>query len=313
MLKHLLVILIFVLFLFTGFKRECAAQHNRFLLPLKGVQGKDYWISSYVDHDSTKAFKDGMCGDKTYDGHNGTDFSIRDFKVMDSGVNVLAIADGVVFEAIDGLYDRRKRWEEGAAGNYIAIIHDKYIVYYWHIRKNSIPVKQGDSVKAGQTIGLVGSSGYSSGPHLHIEIKENGKIIDPFSGRCNDDIDSFWKNHPIYDTSLQIVDKGFVPYVPNEDTLKERFLVTDTFRVNKDTVVCFWIQTHGLRPRNHAYVEWIKPNGKLWYKHKHTWDTHWWFNYGWFYIPVPNIIGTWTAKYYVNDKMITSKKFWVTK
>mgnify|MGYP000784150298 CR=1 FL=1 len=65
-----------------------------------------------------------------------------------------------------------------AYGNMVTINHgDGYSSLYGHMTNYIISV--GDTVSAGQTIGYVGSTGYSTGPHLHFEITENGKIINP--------------------------------------------------------------------------------------------------------------------------------------
>jgi murein DD-endopeptidase MepM/ murein hydrolase activator NlpD len=66
----------------------------------------------------------------------------------------------------------------GGYGKCIIIEHDKNLrTLYGHLCQ--INVKEGDSVISGQLIGLMGSSGRSSGPHLHYEIIYNGKKIDP--------------------------------------------------------------------------------------------------------------------------------------
>ena len=63
-------------------------------------------------------------------------------------------------------------------GHYIEIKHDEnYSTRYHHLSK--VNVKKGDVVVSNQTIGAVGSSGKSTGPHLHYEIIENGTAIDP--------------------------------------------------------------------------------------------------------------------------------------
>lgn len=300
-----------LLFLFSGAK--CAAQGIKLALPLKGIPGKDYWIDYYIDHDQGSQIKDWMCGGKTYDGHSGTDFLIRSFNTMDSGVVVYSVYDGVIYKVRDGLFDRSKRWTSGDYGNYISIMHEGgYITYYAHLKKNSILVKQGDTVKSGQAIAMVGSSGYSVYPHLHFEIKANNKLIDPFSGRCNDLHESYWAAQPAYDTAVYAIDNGFTPYIPNVDTLQERFLVTDTFRISTDTTVCFWIQMHGLRAGDSTYIEWFSPNGKLWFRYNYRWTTNWWFDYTWFYIKMPGTKGTWTAKYTVNNRLMASRNFYVT-
>ena len=84
------------------------------------------------------------------------------------GTNVLAAASGYV--AFSG-------WS-GGYGNYILIRHGNgYYTAYAHMSVNS--VSAGDTVIQGQVIGLVGSTGFSTGPHIHFEIIRNGERIDP--------------------------------------------------------------------------------------------------------------------------------------
>ncbi len=63
-------------------------------------------------------------------------------------------------------------------GNYIIILHnEKKTSLYAHLSKTL--VKKGDRVTTGQVIGLVGTTGASTGPHLHFEVRENGNPTDP--------------------------------------------------------------------------------------------------------------------------------------
>lgn len=65
-------------------------------------------------------------------------------------------------------------------GNFVKIDHGEgYETLYAHQRPNSITVSTGQSVKQGQLIGAVGSTGNSTGNHLHWEIRRNGIVIDP--------------------------------------------------------------------------------------------------------------------------------------
>jgi murein DD-endopeptidase MepM/ murein hydrolase activator NlpD len=65
-------------------------------------------------------------------------------------------------------------------GNYIIIDHgNKYKSYYGHLARFN--VRKGDEVLKGQVIGLSGSTGMSTGPHLHFQITQNGKTIDPLT------------------------------------------------------------------------------------------------------------------------------------
>ena len=63
-------------------------------------------------------------------------------------------------------------------GRYVRINHGNgYETAYGHM--SSIAVSSGDSVKKGDVIGYVGSSGYSTGPHLHFEVLLNGQTVNP--------------------------------------------------------------------------------------------------------------------------------------
>lgn len=70
--------------------------------------------------------------------------------------------------------------EKGGYGNMVEILHDDGLVTrYGHNAENT--VKQGDVVTPSQTIAFVGSTGRSTGPHLHFEVLKNGKALDPES------------------------------------------------------------------------------------------------------------------------------------
>ncbi|WP_124055260.1 M23 family metallopeptidase [Arcanobacterium ihumii] len=92
--------------------------------------------------------------------HEGQDFAASD------GTPFYAVADGKVLHAGAGL--------DGAASNMIVVQHEingkTFTSWYLHMWSDGILVKEGDTVKAGQKIGLVGSQGRSTGPHLHLEI-----------------------------------------------------------------------------------------------------------------------------------------------
>ena len=83
-----------------------------------------------------------------------------------------------VYASGDG-YVEHAGWYYGY-GNYIKLDHDfGYKTAYGHL--SSIDVKQGTYVKKGQFIGRVGSTGYSTGPHLHFELIKDGKQVNPMS------------------------------------------------------------------------------------------------------------------------------------
>ena len=69
---------------------------------------------------------------------------------------------------------------KGGYGNTVILQHaGNYKTLYAHMRKFAPNLKVGDTVKAGQLIGFVGSTGISTGPHVHYEIRNNNVPIDP--------------------------------------------------------------------------------------------------------------------------------------
>lgn len=94
--------------------------------------------------------------------HNGIDIA------AESGSKITASLSGRVVMAQKG---------DAAYGNYIILDHNGFQTLYGHC--DSLKVKEGEVVKRGQTIALCGSSGRSTGPHLHFEIRVKDKIIDP--------------------------------------------------------------------------------------------------------------------------------------
>ena len=94
--------------------------------------------------------------------HTGTDFAAP------TGTPILASGDGLVLRA---------QWC-GGGGNCVKIKHNRvYQTVYAHMSKFARGIKKGARVKQGQIIGYVGSTGLSTGPHLHYEVIENGKKI----------------------------------------------------------------------------------------------------------------------------------------
>ncbi len=94
--------------------------------------------------------------------HTGTDFAAP------MGTPIMASGDGLVVRA---------KWC-GGGGNCVKIKHNSvYQTVYAHMSKFGRGIKRGARVKQGQIIGYVGSTGLSTGPHLHYEVIENGKKI----------------------------------------------------------------------------------------------------------------------------------------
>ena len=101
--------------------------------------------------------------------HNGVD-------IASSGgagnTNVIAAKSGVVVKINNNCTSYGNKSCGGGYGNYVMISHsDGKYTFYAHLHQNSITVKKNDNVTVGQVIAKVGSSGRSTGPHLHFEVR----------------------------------------------------------------------------------------------------------------------------------------------
>jgi len=98
--------------------------------------------------------------------HKGADFGAP------RGTPIMAAGNGTVEMA----------GRNGAYGNYIRIRHtSEYKTAYAHMKGFAKKVRKGSRVKQGQIIGYVGTTGRSTGPHLHYEVHKNGRLINPLS------------------------------------------------------------------------------------------------------------------------------------
>ena len=124
------------------FSAPCAA-------PLQGIVTSPYgWRDHPIDGE--------------YKFHHGVDIG------ADKGTPIGSFARGTVLQTGVGT----------VYGNYVLVDHGEgFTSFYGHM--DSISVEQGQQVAVGQEVGRVGSTGQSTGPHLHFQMKKNGKIIDP--------------------------------------------------------------------------------------------------------------------------------------
>lgn len=95
--------------------------------------------------------------------HKGIDIAVN------MGTDVVAAADGKVIKS---------GYEKNGYGNFVMLEHSSgFVTLYAHC--SSISVNVGDAVKAGQTVALSGSSGRSTGPHLHFEVRLHNTLLNP--------------------------------------------------------------------------------------------------------------------------------------
>lgn len=256
-----------------------------FAQPIDCTLGEDCFILLYPDRDpSPEEAVDFGCGRQTYDGHKGTDFAISDEATMAQGVPVLAAAPGTVLRVRDGMPDRRLRSlsekEEVAGvecGNGIVIDHgNQWQTQYCHLRNGSISVRPGMEVEAGTPLGMVGASGAASFPHVHVSVRYQGEVVDPFVGAnaapgCNVQRNSLWADSLGYQPTGPI-DAGFAAEAPTMDDLWEgRF--RDSLLSRDIPAILFWVHTYGVLQGDEFAFKLTAPNGEIVAQDKRTIDS----------------------------------------
>lgn len=179
-------------------------------------------ISNFVDHNPAypNQLLDYACGQRTYDqasgyNHAGTDFFTWPFpwlKLDNRQVEIVASAPGTIVGKADGYFDRSCSFNNNP-WNAVYVQHaDGSVGWYGHMKAGTVTSKGvGDTVAAGEYLGSVGSSGSSTGPHLHFELHDNlSAVIDPFQGVCyTPPSGSWWQSQRAYrDSAVNAITTG---------------------------------------------------------------------------------------------------------
>jgi hypothetical protein len=167
---------------------SAAPDGPKLAFPLACEIGRTCEVQHYVDRDPGQAVKDYRCGRRTYDGHTGVDIRLPDMAAQARGVDVLAAAAGRVVRLRDGVADVSIR-SPGAppvsgqeCGNGVVVDHGGgWETQYCHLARGSVRVKVGENVTAGAPLARVGLSGNTEFPHLHLTVRKDGQIVDPFA------------------------------------------------------------------------------------------------------------------------------------
>ena len=171
-------------------------------LPLACEPHKTCFIQNYVDDDAGPGVKDFACGGATYDGHKGVDFRLISAEATKADVPVLASADGTVKAVRDGVADIFARnntsndYKGRECGNGVVVDHGGgWETQYCHMKQGSVTATVGQAIKRGEKLGSVGFSGFADFAHVHLSVRHDDKVIDPFlpdaiDGACQKDAKS---------------------------------------------------------------------------------------------------------------------------
>jgi murein DD-endopeptidase MepM/ murein hydrolase activator NlpD len=261
-----------------------AAAEPSLSLPLVCTPGETCWIANYADNDPGPSFHDYHCGALGYDGHDGTDFALRDERAMKEGVAVVAAAPGTVRGLRDGMNDvglRGASKEEIAGrecGNGVVLTHDDgWETQYCHMLKGSVAVRQGERVERGQKLGLVGLSGNTEFPHLHLTVRHGRKAIDPFLGEtpygaCQISASSLWEpdtRAALAYRPIAIYNVGFSGTSPDADLIRRG----DRSPPARDAAaLILWADMFGIDQGDRIVLRIVAPDGTVVLDHATTID-----------------------------------------
>lgn len=149
------------------------------------------------------------CGQRTYDfatgNHSGTDYVLWPYpwkRMQESIMEVIAAAPGIIINKKNTNYDLNCLNNGNVAWNGIVVEHsDGSTSVYMHFKRGTATTKEiGASVETGELLGIAGSSGSSTIPHLHFEVQDlAGNFIDPYQGPCNNmNSVSWWQQQENY-------------------------------------------------------------------------------------------------------------------
>ncbi len=245
-------------------------------LPLACEPGVDCWLVRLVDHDPAPGFADYRCGGLGSDGHDGTDFAIADARRMAEGVPVLASAPGIVAGVRDGMPDQPPEgriahsFGDRNCGNGVLLRHaEGWETQYCHLRQDSVRVARGDTVAAGQALGLVGMSGEANFPHVHLTVRDEGGSVDPFTGgrmadACTAPASPLWapslRSRLAYD-EVPIAVVGLSDHLPDRDAIVAGRADADALTSASPALVGY-VLAYGLRPGDRLEIAVEGPDGQ---------------------------------------------------
>ena len=282
--------------------------------PLGGTLYGDLFTNNFNDLDPTGGILDWDCTDFTYDSHDATDVDLRTFGEQAIGVPIFAALDGEVIATHDGEDDMHTSCS--GIANYVIIDHGggRYC-YYWHMKKNSVAVSVGQLLHAGDPIGLVASSGCSTGPHLHFATYDDfgATSVEPYEGPCQPD-NSQWITQTPIERNMYLRDFNVTNVlIENYPGLPTDMPRTGTF-VSGVRAVSFWINLMNMPASSTWRVRYRRPDstialdtgtvnfGNPFYR----WS--WWW---WRYNVNLNAVGTWNILLDINGQTIVTAPFTV--
>lgn len=246
----------------------------RLSFPVSCTLYENCWVSSYFDleRNSAKA-EDYTCGAISKNRQNGTQISLKSIQSIKNNVPVIAAEEGKVTNIYDGLADlviptdKLSQYNSNPCGNAVMIEHKGgWFTRYCHLAQNSIAVRPGQTVRKGQVIGNVGTSGATDWPRLDFSVSRNNYLFDPFSGKttlekCGGSISPLWEEDMDY-TPFAVMQSGFYVGVPNQKRAELGQLPHYPVLPLYTPEISFWALLMNVRDGDRLVMEITDPNGR---------------------------------------------------
>ena len=245
-------------------------------LPLICRFGTECFLQQYVDHDAGPGAKDYRCGPRSYDGHKGTDFRLATLAAQRRGVVVIAAAGGTVRAIRNDMEDRLI--EDGdmssvkgrECGNGVLIeAPGGWEMQYCHMARGTVAVAPGQVVKSGDRLGLVGLSGDTQFPHLHLSVRRDGHIVDPFAPDLPDNGCDAGGGRPLWSAAAadvlayrdsQFINAGFADRPVTVDGIENEKISTPT---STSTAFVYYVRLIGLHRGDRVRLSLSAPDGSI--------------------------------------------------
>ncbi|WP_102107273.1 M23 family metallopeptidase [Oceaniglobus roseus] len=242
-------------------------------VPVDCKLGDTCHIQQYTDSDPGPGAADYTCGPLSYDGHKGTDFALPSLAAAARGVDVYPAAPGTVTGVRDGMEDVLQGRPDSPdvsdreCGNGVVLSHgDGWETQYCHMKRGSVKVRRGQRVTETTVLGQVGYSGMAEFPHLHLSVRQDGQVVDPFNPTGATACDSppertLWQDPPAYHPG-GLISAGFGDAPPDYDAVRAG--TYDVARVPPSApALVLWGFAYGGREGDVVHLSFGGPDGAV--------------------------------------------------
>ena len=268
--------------IFTAAAWQQAAADLILSFPVDCTLGETCFLQQYVDRDPGPGAQDFTCAALSYDGHSGTDIRVPDFAALSDNIAILAAADGGVRGVRDGMEDgplteaRRAALNGRDCGNGVVIDHGGgWETQYCHLRQGSVRVRSGERVSAGTPLGFMGQSGRAEFPHLHLTVRKDGTVVDPFAPSsepvCSaNQPTTLWVSDIPYQAG-GLLSAGFLDAVPDFSDIRAGTAEASELPVT-GTALVLWGYAFGTQSGDQLRLTITAPDGSVFHENRLTFE-----------------------------------------